>query len=80
MGWVNPGVMVKPFEDAMNALTIGEISDPVQTQFGWHILQVLDRRQFDDTEEYRRNQAREAVRQRKIEPAIRDEAFVEVRL
>jgi peptidyl-prolyl cis-trans isomerase SurA len=87
LGWVNPGVMVKPFEEAMNALPIGEISHPVQTQFGWHILQVLDRRQFDDTEEYRRNQAREAVRQRKIEPAmanwlrrIRDEAFVEVRL
>ena len=87
LGWVNPGVMVKPFEEAMNALPIDVISDPVQTQFGWHILQVLDRRQFDDTEEYRRNQARDAVRQRKIEPAlanwlrrIRDEAFVEVRL
>jgi peptidyl-prolyl cis-trans isomerase SurA len=87
LGWVNPGVMVKPFEEAMNALPINEISEPVLTQFGWHIIQVLDRRQFDDTEEYRRNQAREAVRQRKIEPAmanwlrrIRDEAFVEVRL
>lgn len=87
LGWVNPGVMVPPFEEAMNALAIGEISEPVQTRFGWHILQVLDRRKFDDTDEYKRNQAREMVRQRKIEPAlanwlrrIRDEAFVEVRL
>ena len=87
LGWVNPGVMVKPFEEAMNALPIGVVSDPVQTQFGWHLIQVLDRRQFDDTDEYKRNQAREMVRQRKIDPAmanwlrrIRDEAFVEVRL
>lgn len=87
LGWVNPGVMVKPFEDAMNDLQIGALSNPIPTRFGWHIIQVLERRKFDDTQEFKRNQAREIVRQRKIEPAlanwirrIRDEAFVEVRL
>lgn len=87
LGWVNPGTMVKPFEEAMNRQPIGPASAPVETQFGWHLIQVLDRREYDNTEEYKRNNAREMVRQRKTEPALanwlrrmRDEAFVEIRL
>jgi len=87
LGWVNPGTMVKEFEDAMNELSVGEVSDPVRTQFGWHLIQVLERRKHDNTEEFQKNQAREIIRQRKIEPAlqnwlrrIRDESFVELRL
>jgi len=87
LGWVNPGMMVKEFEDAMNNLSIGAVSEPVRTQFGWHLIQVLERRKHDNTDEFQKNQAREIIRQRKIEPAlqnwlrrIRDESFVELRL
>jgi len=86
LGWVNPGTMVKDFEDAMNRLQPGEVSDPVKTQFGWHIIKVEDRRQHDNTEEFLKRQAREFILQQKLGPAlenwirqIKDEAFVQLR-
>ncbi|MGH8474374.1 MAG: peptidylprolyl isomerase [Methylococcales bacterium] len=87
LGWVGPGVLVPSFEEAMNALAPGEVSDPVQTQFGWHLIKVLDRAERDNTDEYRKEQAREEIRKQKIEEEtelwlrrLRNEAFVEIRL
>ena len=87
LGWVNPGELVPDFEQVMNGLKPGEISEPFETEFGLHIVQVLGRRQHDDTTEAKRAQAREAIRQRKIEEEtqawlrrLRDEAYVEYRL
>ena len=87
LGWVGPGALVPPFEAAMNDLAIGEISQPVQTQFGWHLIQVLDRKKQDNSEESKKNQAREEIRKRKIEEEtelwlrrLRDEAYVDIRL
>jgi peptidyl-prolyl cis-trans isomerase SurA len=85
LDWVGPGDLVKPFEEAMAKLGINEVSDPVQTQFGWHIIQVLGRENKDDSDEFKKNLVREAIRKRKIEEEtelwvrrLRDEAFVEI--
>ena len=87
LGWVNPGDMVPAFEQAMDGLELNEISQPVRTQFGWHILQVLERRSHDNTKDVQRKNAQEVLRARKTDPAmqawirrLRDEAFVENRL
>lgn len=85
LGWVEPGSLVKPFEDAMAKLPINEISEPVQSQFGWHLIQVLDRKDKDNASEHKKNLVRESIRKRKIEEEtelwlrrLRDEAFVEI--
>ena len=87
LGWRGPGELVPQFEQEMNELEIGEVSEPFKTQFGWHILKVVDRRKFDNTQNARRTQAREAIRQRKIKENeeewlrnLREGAFVEYRL
>ncbi|GFO72678.1 peptidyl-prolyl cis-trans isomerase SurA [Bathymodiolus japonicus methanotrophic gill symbiont] len=87
LGWVTPGLLVPPFEKAMSELEINEISEPVQTQFGWHIIQVLGRRTKDNKEQQERNQVRDEIRKRKIEEEtelwlrrLRDEAYVDIRL
>jgi peptidyl-prolyl cis-trans isomerase SurA len=87
LGWVSQGVLVKPFQETMNKLPIGVLSDPVQTEFGWHLIEVLERKNRDNTREYKRNKARQLIRRRKIEEEkvlwlrrIRDEAYVEIRL
>ena len=87
LGWVTPGEMVPEFDKAMDELEPGEISEPVKSRFGWHLIQVQERREQDDTEEHRRNSARESIRQRKTEEELqiwlrrlRDEAYVEYHL
>ena len=87
LDWVSPGDMVPAFEQAMNELQPEQISVPFKSEFGWHIVQVQARREYDNTEEYTRNQALEALRSRKIEEEyqnwlrrLRDEAYVEYRL
>ena len=87
LGWVTPGMLVPPFEKAMSELEINEISQPVQTQFGWHLIQVLDQRTKDNREQQKKNQARDEIRKRKIEEEtelwlrrLRDEAYVDIRL
>jgi peptidyl-prolyl cis-trans isomerase SurA len=87
LGWASPGDLVPKFEDAMAALTPGGVSEPFETEYGWHIVQVLERRKRDNTVEAMRAQAREAIRRRKGEEErqawlrrLRDEAYVEYRL
>ena len=86
LGWVGSGDLVPPFEAAMNILADNEISDPVQTQFGWHIIQVLERQKKDDSVEHKKSKVRDEIRKRKIEEEtelwlrrLRDEAFVDIK-
>ncbi|OGA41004.1 MAG: molecular chaperone SurA [Betaproteobacteria bacterium RIFCSPLOWO2_12_FULL_62_13] len=87
LGWLSPGDTVPEFERAMNALKPGQISDPVQTPFGWHLIQALERRNEDLSKERQRLMARQALRARKSDEAyqewvrqLRDRAYVELRL
>ena len=87
LGWINPGAMVPEFEEQMHQLKPGEISEPFKTQFGWHIVQVLERREHDNSEDMKRDKAREIIRQKKIAEAqqnwlrqLRDEAYIEYKL
>ena len=87
LGWLNPGDTVPEFEQAMNALKPGEISAPVRSAFGWHLIEVLERRTQDMTREGQRLNARQALRERKTDEAyqewvrqLRDRAYVEQRL
>ena len=87
LGWADPGDFVPDFTSAIDLLAPGEVSEPFRTPFGWHIAQVLDRREHDSTRESLRAQAREFIRDRKRAEEIdlwlrrlRGEAFVEYRL
>jgi peptidyl-prolyl cis-trans isomerase SurA len=86
LGWISPGDTVPEFESAMNALQDGQVSDPVQTGFGWHLIQVLGRRNADVSEEQKRQQARAAIHAFKSDEAyqdwlrqLRDRAYIEYR-
>ncbi|MCM0613452.1 peptidylprolyl isomerase [Marinobacter sediminum] len=84
LGWVSRGQMVPAFERAMLEADIGQLKGPVRSQFGWHILQVQERRQKDISGEVKQSEARQAIYRRKFDTElqnwlreIRDEAFVE---
>ena len=87
LGWISPGETVPEFEGPMNALQDGQISDAVQSGFGWHLIQVLERRSADVSAEQKRQQAHLAIRAFKSDDAyedwlrqLRDRAYVEYRL
>lgn len=86
LGWLYPEDVVPDFEKAMNALKPGEVSGVVQTQFGFHLIQVLERKQEDVTTQKERNEARQVLHERKMQEAmetwmreVRDRAYVELR-
>ncbi len=87
LGWLYPGDTVPEFEKAMNDLKIGELSQPVETPFGFHLIEVLERKSDDASQERRRQEARASLRARKIEENteeylrnLRGRAYVELRL
>lgn len=86
LGWLSPGDTVPDFEHAMDKLKPNEVSEPVRTPFGWHLIQVLERRKQDVTEQRRREQARTALRERKSDEQfadflrqLRDRTYVEIK-
>ena len=86
LGWINPGDVVPAFEEAMNKLPLNQVSAPVRTPFGWHLIEVQERRKQDVTADRDRMQAQVAIRQRKSEEGFqdwirqtRDRAYVEMR-
>jgi peptidyl-prolyl cis-trans isomerase SurA len=87
LGWIYPGDTVPEFERAMDSLKPGEISQPVKTPFGWHLVQVVERRTGNIPPERQRLVARQALRERKSDEAyqdwlrqLRDKTYVEIRL
>ena len=87
LGWLSPGDTVAEFDEAMKKLQPNQVSPPVRTSFGWHLIEVLERRKQDVTIDRARSEAQTAIRQRKADEAfqdwvrqVRDKAFVEIRL
>lgn len=87
LGWSMPGMFVPEFEEALKNTAIGSISRPFKSQFGWHILQVIERRKEDMSDRMKRNQAANVLRSRRFDEEfqlwltqIREEAYVEVKL
>ena len=87
LGWIDPGNTIPVFERMMDSLDPGATSEPFKSQYGWHVVQVLERRERDGTETSRRAEARRKLRTRRIEEntqawvrQVRDEAYVEYRL
>jgi peptidyl-prolyl cis-trans isomerase SurA len=86
LGWIYPGDTVPEFERAMDALKVGEVSEPIESPFGYHLILVTERKIDDVSQERQRAAARQAIREQKLEEAtqdwlrqVRDQAYVEYR-
>ena len=86
LGWANPGRYVPEFEQAVNALKPGDISEPLVSRFGVHLIQLVERREAKLTQREQRDMARDTVREKKVEEALttwmqelRGRAYVEYR-
>ena len=86
LGWVGPGEMTPAFQQVIESLEPGTLSEPFRSPYGWHLVEVLDKRQREDIEEYQRAQARRALYERELEQEaqrwrqrLRDQAYVEIR-
>ena len=86
LGWTSPDVYVPEFTKTLESLKEGEISEPFHTQFGWHIVQLLGRRKYDDTKELQRKQAADQIRASKVDEdtevwlhRLRDDAYVDIK-
>lgn len=87
MGWTNPGTFVAEFEEVANNAEIGDLSAPFRTQFGWHILEVIERRIYDNTEDLKESSCVNRIRNNKLSSEselwvrrLRDEAYVDIRI
>ncbi len=87
LGWAGPGTFVGEFQATLDSLEIGDMSQPFQTQFGWHVVEVLDRRVYDNTEELKERNCIGRIRESKLQDEtqlwirrLRDEAFVDKRI
>ncbi|AHI64649.1 peptidylprolyl isomerase [Burkholderia thailandensis] len=87
LGWISPGETVPEFERAMNALQEGQVSNPVRTEYGYHLIQVLGRRDAEGSVQQQMDIARQAIGQRKAEQAysdwlreLRDSSYVQIKL
>lgn len=87
LGWLRPGQTVPAFEEAMRRLSLNQVSEPVRSQFGYHVIEVLERRQQDVTQEAQREEVRQSIFQRRAnqeletwQQQIRSQAFVDIRL
>ena len=87
LGWINPANLPPNFRERVEALDVGELSQPFRARSGWHLVELLERRERDAGEQIAREEAAEAIRQRKSEEEtelwlreLREEAYVEIRL
>jgi peptidyl-prolyl cis-trans isomerase SurA len=85
LGWIKPGVLDPKFEAAMNKLAVNEISQPIKTQFGWHLIQVLGRRQLQDSKAALQLKAQQMIFQQKLDEAqkqlvsqLRAQAYIKI--